>query len=40
MVENDVTKLLQPAARRRNIERSGDISRSQFASNEINKQIQ
>ena len=34
MVENDVTKLLEPAPRRRNRERSGDISRSQFASND------
>ena len=34
MVENDVTKLLEPAPRRRNRERSGDILRSQFASND------
>ena len=34
MVESDVNKLLQPAPRRRNRERSGDISRSQFASND------
>ena len=34
MFESDVTKLLLPAPRRRNRERSGDISRSQFASND------
>ena len=34
MLESDVSRLIQPALRRRNRERSGDISHSQCASND------